>query len=338
MRGASTEASDRARRRGADRGVSRSAVLAAPGRIEIRTHATPEPGRGEVVIRIEGCGVCASNLSPWQGAPWFDYPWSPGSPGHEGWGVVEEVGPGVATLAPGDRVATLATRAYATHVVASAGECIPLPRELDDTPFPGEPLGCALNIFERSGVGPGDTVAIVGVGFLGAVLTRLATAVGARVFAVSRRRYAREVGRECGATWTSGLAEPDRVVSAIEERTDGTLCDVVVEATGKQDPLDLAARLVRVRGRLVVAGYHQDGPRRVDMQLWNWRGLDVVNAHERDPARYVAGVRRAVQATLEGRLDVAPLLTHTYPLERLDRALDDTRDRPEGFLKAIVRP
>jgi threonine dehydrogenase-like Zn-dependent dehydrogenase len=72
------------------------------------------------------------------------------------------------------------------------------------------------------------------------------------------------------------------------------------------------------------------------MQLWNWRGIDVINAHEREPAVYVRGVREAVDAVAAGRLDPAPLFTHSYPLERLGEALDATRDRPDGFLKALV--
>jgi threonine dehydrogenase-like Zn-dependent dehydrogenase len=72
------------------------------------------------------------------------------------------------------------------------------------------------------------------------------------------------------------------------------------------------------------------------MQLWNWRGLDVINAHERDPEVYMAGIRAAVAAVNSGRLDPRPLYTHVYPLERLGEALDATRDRPDGFLKALV--
>ena len=72
------------------------------------------------------------------------------------------------------------------------------------------------------------------------------------------------------------------------------------------------------------------------MQLWNWRGLDVVNAHERAPAVYAAGMREAVDAVASGRLDPSPLYTNTYPLEQLGAALDATRDRPGGFMKALV--
>jgi threonine dehydrogenase-like Zn-dependent dehydrogenase len=76
--------------------------------------------------------------------------------------------------------------------------------------------------------------------------------------------------------------------------------------------------------------------REVNLQFWNWRGLDVINAHERDPAIYVEGIRRAIQAVASGVIDPAPLYTHFLPLHDLGSALDVTRDRPEGFTKALV--
>jgi threonine dehydrogenase-like Zn-dependent dehydrogenase len=124
----------------------------------------------------------------------------------------------------------------------------------------------------------------------------------------------------------------------VEELTAGLLCDVVIEAAGKQAPLDLAARLTRTRGRLIIAGYHQDGPRQVDMQLWNWRGLDVINAHERDPQIYIEGMRRAYDAVDTGTLKPLPLLTHQLPLGELDEALELARQRPRDFMKAVVHP
>ena len=112
-------------------------------------------------------------------------------------------------------------------------------------------------------------------------------------------------------------------------------CDVAIEAAGVQDTLDLAARLVRVRGRLVVAGYHQDGPRTVDVQSWNWRGIDVVNAHERAPQVYVEGIRRAADLVAGGVLEPEPLYT-PFPLEQAAEAFEAARTRPEGFVKAVV--
>jgi len=316
-----------------------AAVLEAPGRMVVGEVPKPRPGPGQVRVRLEGCGVCASNLPPWEGRAWFTYPMEPGALGHEGWGRIDALGPGVTGLAVGDRVAAMAFHSYAEFDIADAGNVIALPSALDGKPFPGEPLGCALNIFARSRVEPGQTVAVVGIGFLGALLTRLAADAGATVIALARRPFARQIGLDMGAA--HALPMPDgerwRAVEQVSALTDGKLCDVVIEAVGKQEPLDLAGELVRERGCLVIAGYHQDGLRSVNLQQWNWRGIDVVNAHERDPLMYTGGIARAVDAVASGQLDPFPLYTHTFPLERLGDALDATRDRPAGFLKALVR-
>ncbi|MBD0275403.1 MAG: zinc-binding dehydrogenase, partial [Acetobacteraceae bacterium] len=296
------------------------------------------PLSGQLLVNVEGCGVCASNIPPWEGKPWFSYPMAPGALGHEAWGRVVAVGEGVSGFAPGQRVSVISQNAYAEFDVADAAAAVVLPPELDTQPFPGEPLGCAMNIFRRSGIEAGQTVAIVGIGFLGAVLTRLATDAGARVISISRRPFSLDVARGMGAAEAIPMDDHNAVIGQVKELTGGVFCDRVIEAVGKQWPLDLAAELTRERGRLVVAGYHQDGPRRVNMWLWNWRGLDVVNAHERDPKIYLQGMREAVDAVASGRLDPDPLYTHRFPLGRLGEALDATRDRPDGFLKALVAP
>jgi threonine dehydrogenase-like Zn-dependent dehydrogenase len=316
----------------------RAAVVAGPGRIELAAVARPEPGPGQVRVRLEGCGVCASNLTPWAGPEWQQFPTEPGALGHEGWGVVDALGEGVEGVSVGTRVAALSYKAYAEYDLAEADAVVPLPDAHAGKPFPGEPLGCAMNIFRRSRIEAGQTVAIVGIGFLGAILTRLATDAGARVIAVSRRPFSLDVARAYGAAETIPMEDHHGIIARVKDLTDGRFCDRVIEAVGKQWPLDLSAELTRERGRLVVAGYHQDGPRQVNMWLWNWRGLDVINAHERDPKVYLEGIREAVDAVASGRLDPGPLYTHRYPLDRLDAALDATRDRPDGFLKALVTP
>jgi len=314
----------------------RAAVVAGPGRVRLEAVERPEPGAGQVRVRLEGCGVCASNLTPWAGPDWMRFPTEPGALGHEGWGVIDAVGPGVEGLEVGDRVAALSYRSYAEYDVAEADAVVPLPPALGDRPFPGEPLGCAFNIFRRSDIRAGQTVATVGIGFLGAILTRLATDAGARVIAVSRRPFSLEVARRFGAAEVVPMDDHHAIIARVKELTDGRFCERAIEAVGKQWPLDLAAELTAERGKLIVAGYHQDGPRQVNMWLWNWRGIDVINAHERDPKAYVEGIREAVEAVASGRLDPGPLYTHRYPLDRLGDALDATRDRPDGFLKALV--
>ncbi|WP_246735988.1 MDR/zinc-dependent alcohol dehydrogenase-like family protein [Enterovirga aerilata] len=316
--------------------IMRAARVTAPGRIAVETVPKPAPGPGQVRIRLEGSGVCASNLTPWAGPDWMTFPTEPGSLGHEGWGVVDGLGEGVAGLALGDRVAALSHKAYAEYDLADAGAVVKLPDSLAGEPFPGEPLGCAMNIFRRSDIRAGQDVAIVGIGFLGAILTKLASDAGARVIAISRRPFSLDLARRMGAAETIPMEDHGAIIGRVKELTGGIFCDRVIEAVGKQWPLDLAGEITRERGRLIVAGYHQDGPRQVNMWLWNWRGIDVINAHERDPEVYVQGMREAVDAVASGRLDPSGLYTHRFPLEKLDEALNATRDRPAGFLKALV--
>jgi threonine dehydrogenase-like Zn-dependent dehydrogenase len=313
-----------------------AAVLVGPGRLEVKEVPLPEPGRGQVRVRLAGCGVCASNLTPWAGPDWMQFPTEPGALGHEGWGYVDALGEGVEGLSKGDYVSSVSYNSYAEYDLADAAAVVPLPTGLIGQPFPGEPLGCAMNIFRRSEIEAGQSVAIIGIGFLGAILTRLASGAGARVIAISRRPFSLEIARRMGAAETIPMEDHHAVIARVAELTGGSFCDRVVEAVGKQWPLDLAAELTRERGRLIVAGYHQDGPRQINMQLWNWRGIDVINAHERDPAAYVDGIRQAVEAVTSRRLDPRLLYTHCFPLDRLAEALDATRDRPDGFLKAIV--
>jgi threonine dehydrogenase-like Zn-dependent dehydrogenase len=313
-----------------------AAVLAAPGDMRVEDVAIPQPGAGEVRVRLEGCGVCASNLEPWGGLPWISYPGEAGGLGHEGWGRVDAVGEGVTALGIGDRVAALSGKSFAAYDIVDAGMAVKLPAALDGQPFPGEPLGCAFNIFRRADVKPGQTVAIVGIGFLGAVLCKLASDAGARVIAISRRQESLDLARHYGAAETIVMDDHWAIIDQVKQLTGEALCERVIECVGKQWPLDLSSAIVGFGGKLVIAGYHQDGPRQVNMQDWNWKGIDVINAHERDPAVQIQGVRDAIDAVASGRLDPAPLYSHRYTLDRLGEALDATRDKPHGFVKALV--
>ncbi len=155
-------------------GMMDAAVLTGARVMRVEQVPVPEPGTGELRVRLEGCGVCGSNVEPWEGQPWSTYPGEPGGLGHEGWGMVDAVGAGVTDFAIGDRVATLAGHSFAQHDIARADMTVKLPAGLAGMAMPGEPLGCVMNIFRRADVLAGQTVAIIGIGFLGALLTRLA--------------------------------------------------------------------------------------------------------------------------------------------------------------------
>jgi threonine dehydrogenase-like Zn-dependent dehydrogenase len=314
----------------------RAMSLSGPELAEMIAVPCPSPEAGQVRVRMQGSGICASSIPVWQGREWFTYPQTPGSPGHEGWGLVDAVGDGVTDVHAGQRVAVLSHQAFADYDVAPDSQLVPLPPSLDHQDFPAEPLGCAMNAFARAEIRAGQVVAIIGVGFLGAILTRLAVDAGAQVIALSRRPFAVDVGRRMGAHHPLVMDDHWKLIETVKSLTGGVMCDRVIECTGEQWPLDLAGELTRERGRLIIAGFHQDGPRQVNMFLWNWRGLDVINAHERDPAAYVAGMRAAVDAVVAGTIPLDELLTHRLPLDQVGEGFRLTIERPDGFLKAVV--
>lgn len=315
----------------------RAARLVAAQRWETHECRLPEPQPGQVRVRIEGCGVCGSNLPPWEGRPWFRYPFDAGAPGHEGWGVVDQIGDGVTDLNPGDRVTMLSYHAFAEYDVVEAAAAVRLPEELRERPFPGEALGCAMNVWRRADVQSTHTVAIVGAGFLGLLLAQLAVQSGARVIVINRRQQPLEVARRFGADHRMAFeGDVEATAAQVLDLTDGAGCERVIEATGYAEPLDLAGRITGVRGRLLIAGYHQDGLRHINMQEWNWKGIDVINAHERDPAMYRLGMSDAVDAVLAGRLDPTPLYTHMFNLKDINDAFAVVKDRPDDFIKSLV--
>jgi threonine dehydrogenase-like Zn-dependent dehydrogenase len=315
----------------------RAAVLVAPEQLEVRSAPVPKPSETQIRVRLEGCGVCGSNLAPFEGRPWFQYPRAAGNPGHEGWGEIDAVGSKVVGWRQGERVAILSYNAYAEYDLATTNAVVRLPPSLEKKPFPGEALGCAANVFRRCDIQPGQKVAVVGVGFLGALLVSLAAGANAEVIAVTRRASALRMAKQMGARHLVPMDEHAKVIQQVKELTGGIGCDRVIEAVGAQWPLDLATEITRERGKLIIAGYHQDGPRQVNMQLWNWRGLDVINAHERDPDSYREGMAEAVQAVVSGRINPLPLYTHTFPLEEINEAFRTMAQRPENFMKALIK-
>lgn len=313
-----------------------AAILTKPKNIEIQNVAPPQPKEDEIKIKVEGCGICSSSLPLWEGREWFSYPVEPGSPGHEGWGRVEAIGEKINNIKVGDRVAFLSYHAYAEYDVANEASFIKLPESLGEKPFPGEPLGCAINIFDRSDIAAGDTVAIIGSGFLGALLCQLAKHRGAKVIAISKRTFSLDYAKRYGADEVIPLTSTWEVANKVGEITGNAFCTRVIEATGKQEALDVATDIVAEGGKIIIAGYHQDGLRQVNLQKWNWKGIDVINAHERDPRKYLTGMQKAVDAVAAGILKPDDLYTDVLSLSDLAKGFELTHSRPDGFMKALV--
>jgi threonine dehydrogenase-like Zn-dependent dehydrogenase len=316
--------------------LMKTAVCCKPKSFQLLDTAIRMPGAGEVLIKLEGCGVCGSNLPVWDGRSWFEYPLEPGAPGHEGWGRIASVGDNVTTFKTGDRVTFLSGHSFAEFENVSIDKIVKLPEVLDSMPFPGEPLGCAMNVLKRSAIEAGQVVTVIGAGFIGALLVQLAVSKGAAVIAVSRRKYSLDMVSQYGIKESVLFSSSEEVREKVMRITNGNGCDCVIEATGYQQSLDIATDIVSLRGKIVIAGYHQDGIRMVDMQKWNWKGIDVINAHERDDQIYLQGIKDAIDAIVTKVVDPYPLFTHLIDIKNLNSAFQIMKSRPEGFMKALV--
>lgn len=104
-----------------------------------------------------------------------------------------------------------------------------------------------------------------------------------------------------------------------------------IEGAGAQATLDLATVLTGEYGRLIIAGYHQEGPQQMNMQLWNWRAIDVINAHERNPAASTDGMREPAALIERNALDPSILYTPGFAIDDLSKAFKVLERRPEGF-------
>ena len=287
----------------------------------------PEPGPGEVVVRVEVSGICASELPVWITGP--EGP--PRRLGHEAVGTVARVGETVSRWHEGDLVTGLMSPAYAEYVSAAADLLLPVPAGIAPEHVLGEPIGCLVNAMRRTRLELGDRVAIVGLGYMGLGTLQLVALRGAsRILAIDVRQEALDVARSLGA---DEAVLPNAVDPAdLDGREDpGRGFDVVFEGSGTQAGLDLAGRLVRQHGILSIVGYHQGGSRRVDMQSWNFKAIDVVNAHVRLDADRMSAMAAGLALIEAGKLDTGRLVTHRYALRDIDSAFTDLETKPAGL-------
>ena len=303
----------------------RVAVLSAPRRLELVEHPVPVPAAGELLLRVAGCGVCASELDMWQGSAHVDYP---RFPGHEVSGTVERVGPAVSGFAAGDPVAAWVTeRGFAEYVTVKAEYCF----HAGDVPLDlalAEPLACAVNAVELAAPALGDDVVIVGAGFMGNLVQKLVSLKGPReVIVIDTRPDALERARRLGAT---------RAIDARDDALYDLEADVAFEVTGVQSALDTLGEVTRMSGKVVIVGFHQGGSRELPLAAWNWMAFEIVNAHFREVATIMRGMRTGMRLLTSGRIALDDLVTHRFGLDRVNEAFATAVEKPPGFVKATV--
>jgi threonine dehydrogenase-like Zn-dependent dehydrogenase len=320
----------------------------------------PEPGPGEVLLRIEACGLCGSDRHMLRG----EFPTAkPVTLGHEFAGIVEAVGPGVTRLAPGMRVTgdpniccgecpqcrrgrpNLCERlsaigvwrdgGFADYLVMPEGQGHVLP---DDLPplhgaF-GEPLSCCLHAIDVARIAPGDSVVVLGGGIIGMLMVQLARREGAgRVVLVTRQAPRRALAERIGADASVDPTVGDAVTAIAGPA--GLLrggADLVIECAGVAQTFTQAPQLARRGGAVVVFGVMPQGEPAV---LIPW---DLLTKELRIEAAWLNPLThaRAAELVATRALDLDSLITRAVPLEDVPAIL--AAPIPFGEIKTIAVP
>ncbi|MBA2423881.1 MAG: alcohol dehydrogenase catalytic domain-containing protein [Actinobacteria bacterium] len=338
----------------------RAIVIEQPNTIVLREVETPLPGPGEVRVRSVRAGVCRTDLDIASGAldpRWVRYPIVPG---HEWSGVVDSVSEGVTNIEPGARVVCEGNiaclncprcRAGDTHlcvrydavgftrgggygefVVVPARVAHPLPDHVSfDAAVLVEPGAVVLKALERARLEPAETVGVVGVGALGAIAIRLARLRSpAAVIAYGLREEELELALALGADAVVNVAQAD--VEAETRRLAGGGLDVVVETAGATEAIELSTRLAREGGRIVALGIAGHGHElTLPADRIALRDLSVFGS-----VGYTTAAWARMVAVLRERLvDLEPIVTHRFPLERFEDAFA-LMDERRGIVAKIV--
>jgi threonine dehydrogenase-like Zn-dependent dehydrogenase len=281
----------------------------------------PEPESGQVLVRVRSCSVCGRSDLVYYHYLGLREHCRHGHFGHEIAGVVEAVGPGVRQVAPGDRVfvRTPLTSGYADFALAREVAVGRLPEEV---PFEqGSILQLLpLAVHATRGVELGDRVLIQGQGPVGLMALQVARLRGASEILVSDLDPWRlERSRELGSDVQLAVAEEPLV----RRRDELGSLDVVIDAIGSPSAARGSVDLVRHNGLVVFLGtHHIDTEVTFDLVQWEKKGLRVHSSAEPTDEARARSMRIAERLVAQGRIRLAPLLTHTYPLDQLPLALE----------------
>lgn len=314
----------------------KAAVLKEAEYMELTEMPIPEIKDDEMLIRMLVCGTCMSEYPDWKNGESIGKVF-----GHEPVGVVVKTGAQIHRFKPGDRVTGLFENAFAEYTVSTEDLALLVPESLSDEEAIGEPWSCLVSGASRTDVKIGDTVAVVGCGYMGLGVMQLMRLKGAgKIIAIDIRKESLELAKRFGA---DEIYTPDELPECyiVDEWNDEMFIrgvDVAVEVTGGAAGLELAGKMVRPHGILSIVGYHQSGGQReIDMKLWNWKAITVINAHERRRKMQMEFMREAIFMFENKKIDVKPMMRHEYSFENINQAFKEMREKPEGYIKGYVR-
>ena len=311
-------------------------VMTGPRKSKVVDVPDLVPGPGQVLLKVKYNGVCMSDWHPWAEAVGGEYM------GHEPLGTVAALGAGVTGFKVGDRVTGLtASKSIAEYCLCKATNLVHIPDNLSDEDAVAEPLSCLVSVASKLRIEKaGDPVAVVGTGYMGLGLMTLLKFQGAgRIIAVDPRAEARENALRFGA---DEVYTPEQVPARYRvTEWDDTMYErgirLVGEFAGTESALRLAGDMTAIHGTLGVSGWHQGGDRTVDFRLWGWKGITVINTHERREAYQAACCQNALDLLSSGKWDFKGVTNHVYSMSEFDQANRDLENKPKGFIKSLIR-
>ncbi|MHB8578103.1 MAG: zinc-dependent alcohol dehydrogenase [Dehalococcoidia bacterium] len=342
--------------------TGRSAVWVANNVLGVQDVAVREPGPGEVLVRIRACGICGSDLHAFHmSTPRRSMPGI--GPGHELAGEVVGLGPGVAGPSIGTHVAMLAGTVcgecascrrgqeqrcsklriaggsypggMGEFFMAQAGFVYPVPEDMPwEIAALSEPCAISLHALKRAKLARGQRVLVLGAGAIGLFATLVAKDAGAGAIGVTARyQHQREVALSLGATH---VFEPDEVRAGAPAAGMGW--DIVVETVGGTAPtLQQAIDAVATGGAIALVGIHT-APQQINTWRVFFNELTIVGAFGYDHEGPRSDYEETILLLDKYRDLVAPLVTHTYPLDRAADAFATALDKATGAIKVTVLP
>jgi 2-desacetyl-2-hydroxyethyl bacteriochlorophyllide A dehydrogenase len=334
--------------------------MTSPGTIEFQDVVKKEPDPGEILIKIKSCAICGSDVHIFKGKhPYVSFPCTFG---HELAGVVEELGTGVQRITVGDRVCVeplitcggchyckrakydycenlrLKYRSgdggFADYYYADQRWVHVLPEEISfNEGALMEPLACAVHAVRRADIRSGDSVCIVGDGPIGLMILQVARASGAtESYLCGLLEKNLSIASDLGARAINATrGDPVNEVIKRTARREGV--DISFEAVGLSQTFDQALSVVKKGGSSVIIGIFEEQIQSLRLRDAMVREVKVIGT-----VNYCWDFQTAIDLVNQKKVDLKPLITHRFPLERIKEAMDTKLNPSHQAIKVMVNP
>ena len=338
----------------------RLAQLVEPRKFDVIEKDIPKLGPNEVLIQVISSGLCHSDMPTYFGQSAMsrdkyghyymekDFAY-PRAFGHESIGQIIDVGSAVTNLKVGDYVGGPMGPAFASHIVASAGMCIPVPADTPDMKYClVEPLTCISNIVAVANTRFGDYIAVVGCGMMGQLMIAGLRYSGARdIIAIDILDDRLESAKRYGATQTINPLKCN-LNDEINRLTENRGADVVIEITGGLKGLKTAVSVVRFaemygyagRGKILLPSVY-GAPETWDPEIGYelmYRSPVLHSTHPWYCEDYVRTAKTAIEAYRTGRLPIKDFVSHEFKLDEIQKAFDLMASKDPNYYKGILIP